>query len=101
VRPACDAGQLEALTGYGRALGLAFQITDDILDVVGDSAALGKTAGRDEALNKSTYPALFGLDGARQLAERRAEEAIDSLERRGLASPPLVALARYVVERSA
>jgi geranylgeranyl diphosphate synthase, type II len=97
----CDDAQLVSLTGYGQALGLAFQITDDILDVVGDSEALGKTAGRDEALNKSTYPALFGLDGARQLAQRRAEEGIDSLERRGLASPPLVALARYVVERSA
>jgi geranylgeranyl pyrophosphate synthase len=88
---------LEALTGYGEALGLAFQITDDILDVVGDQASLGKAAGRDEHLRKASYPAVFGLDGARALARARAEEAKAALN--GLRSAELLALADYVVER--
>ena len=90
-------GALSALTTYGEALGLAFQITDDVLDVVGDQEALGKTAGRDAHLRKASYPALFGLDGARSLARQRAEEA-----KRALADVPsaeLAALADYVVER--
>ncbi|HEX6069105.1 MAG TPA: farnesyl diphosphate synthase [Longimicrobiaceae bacterium] len=88
---------LEALTRYGSALGLAFQITDDVLDVVGNAEALGKAAGRDEHLRKASYPALFGLDGARTLARARADEAKDALA--GLRSAELVALADYVVER--
>jgi geranylgeranyl diphosphate synthase, type II len=89
--------QLAALTGYGRALGLAFQIADDILDVVGDTGALGKTAGRDQLLEKSSYPSLYGLDGARRLARERVEEAKAALE--GIASSELLALADFVVER--
>jgi geranylgeranyl diphosphate synthase, type II len=91
--------RLTALTAYGQALGLAFQITDDVLDVTGDIAALGKSAGRDEALKKSTYPALHGLEGARALARRKAEEAVDALEAGGVRSTLLVLLARFVVER--
>jgi geranylgeranyl pyrophosphate synthase len=91
-------GQLEALSRYGAALGLAFQIADDVLDVVGDEAELGKAAGRDAALRKASYPALFGLDGARALARTRADEAKRALD--GFASPELLALADYVVERS-
>lgn len=92
-----DERALAALTAYGQSLGLAFQITDDILDVAGDSAALGKTAGRDEALRKASYPSLFGLDGARKLARERCEEAKAALD--GIAAPDLVALAEYVVSR--
>lgn len=88
---------LSALTGYGEALGLAFQITDDILDVVGSSEALGKEAGRDEVLKKASYPSLFGLDGARGLARARADEAKAAL--RGVSSPFLETLADFVVER--
>lgn len=91
------AEALEALTAYGDALGLAFQITDDILDVVGDQESLGKAAGRDEHLRKASYPALFGLEGARALARGRADEAKDALA--DLRSPELLALADYVVER--
>lgn len=71
----CDATLLSDLTTYGQALGLAFQIADDVLDVEGDSDALGKTAGRDQALAKASYPALHGLEGARALARARIDEA--------------------------
>lgn len=90
---------LESLTRYGRALGLAFQIADDILDVTGDSAELGKTAGRDESLQKASYPSLFGLEGARKLARARADEAKDSLA--DVSSPELHFIADYVITRSA
>ena len=97
IAAAADAATLEALSAYGRALGLAFQIADDILDVVGDSEALGKVAGRDEALRKASYPSLYGLDGARAMARARADEAKAALA--GIGSPELTALADYVVER--
>jgi geranylgeranyl diphosphate synthase, type II len=88
---------LDAVTRYGSALGLAFQIADDILDVTGDTGALGKTAGRDAVLRKSSYPALHGLEGARRLARATSEEAKSAI--RDLCSPELVALADYVVDR--
>ncbi|HEX5520993.1 MAG TPA: polyprenyl synthetase family protein, partial [Longimicrobiaceae bacterium] len=93
--------ELAALGAYGEAVGLAFQIADDILDVVGESAALGKAAGRDARLGKATYPSLFGLDGARALARARADEAVAALGAAGLVSPELAALAAYIVERGA
>ncbi|CAN5641175.1 polyprenyl synthetase family protein [soil metagenome] len=98
---AAGAGEreTEALTACGRALGLAFQIADDILDVTGNSAALGKTAGRDQSLGKATYPALHGLEGARALARAKADEAVAALRGAGIASPELEALALHVVER--
>jgi geranylgeranyl pyrophosphate synthase len=92
------ADLLDALTRYGSALGLAFQITDDILDEVGDAASLGKAAGRDRELRKASYPSLHGLDGARALARQRADEALEALG--GVQSPALVQLAHYVVERT-
>jgi len=88
---------LDDLTAYGEALGLAFQIADDVLDVVGDPDALGKVSGRDQRLEKSSYPALYGLEGARALARERAEEAKSALS--GAVSQELAALADYVVER--
>lgn len=97
IAAGADEHTLAALTAYGESLGLAFQITDDVLDVAGDSAALGKTAGRDEALRKASYPSLFGLDGARKLARDRCEEAKAALD--GVAAHDLVALAEYVVSR--
>lgn len=91
--------QLAGVTGYGEALGLAFQIVDDVLDVVQHSHALGKTAGKDERVGKATYPALFGVDGARALAVRRVDEAVSALRAAGIASSELEAIARFVVER--
>ena len=99
---AAGAGEIElaALTAYGQNVGLAFQIADDILDVTGDSATIGKTAGRDQSLGKATYPAFYGLDGARRLAHERVDAAIDALRSAAIAVPELEALARYVVQRS-
>ncbi len=89
----------DAVTVYGASLGLAFQVTDDILDVTGSSAVLGKTAGRDSALEKATYPALMGLDAARRRAEEEVEGGLAALAAAGMESEELTALARYAVER--
>jgi geranylgeranyl pyrophosphate synthase len=86
---------LLALTRYGEALGLAFQIVDDVLDVTGSAESLGKQAGRDQALRKASYPALFGLEGARVLARARADEAKAALG--AVASNRLRELADFVV----
>jgi farnesyl diphosphate synthase/geranylgeranyl diphosphate synthase type II len=94
-----DAG-LVALRRYGADIGLAFQIADDVLDVTGTSDQLGKTAGKDEALSKSTYAQLLGIEGARAEAERLARSAVEHLDRAGLASPALGSLAHYIVTRN-
>ncbi|HEU4643814.1 MAG TPA: farnesyl diphosphate synthase [Gemmatimonadaceae bacterium] len=88
-----------ALEGYGAAVGLAFQIADDVLDATATTAQLGKTAGRDAALGKSTYPALLGVEGAVRRASDLADEARQALAAAGLLSPALERLARFVVER--
>ena len=98
--PRVAPSALAALRGYGAALGLAFQVVDDILDVTADSATLGKTAGKDAAADKPTYVSLLGLTGARAEAQRLLEEALAALECSGLAdAAALHALARMVVER--
>lgn len=89
---------LEALDDYGRSIGLAFQIADDILDATATAEALGKNPS-DTTLDKSTYVSLYGLEEARRQARAGVEAALDALSRAGLSSPPLEALARYVVER--
>jgi len=94
------AKRVAALDRYGTALGLAFQVMDDVLDVTGTTAALGKTAGRDMALGKSTYPSLIGLTAARYLAERKVEEARSELREEGLLTPDLERFAAFVVERA-
>ena len=91
--------RIEALGVYGRAIGLAFQIADDVLDVTETSDVLGKTAGRDVVLQKSTYPALLGIDGARARASALVDEGCDALRAAGLLTPQLEHLARYVVAR--
>ena len=90
-----------ALEDYGAALGLAFQVVDDILDVVADSATLGKTAGKDAAADKPTFVSLLGLDAARAYADALMRRALEGLERSGLTdTAALAALARQVVTRS-
>jgi farnesyl diphosphate synthase len=90
-----------ALSGYGEAIGLAFQIVDDILDVTQDSATLGKTAGKDQHANKPTYVSVLGLAAAGQRARRLRDEALDHLEAGGLPSTArLRQLADMLVERS-
>jgi geranylgeranyl pyrophosphate synthase len=94
------ADHLAALRAYGEAIGLAFQIADDILDATATSAQLGKTAGRDAALAKSTFVSVLGVGAARAEAERLAAQAVDRLRRAALVSPTLVALAHYIVTRT-
>ena len=94
-----DAERVAAIERYAREVGLAFQIIDDVLDVEGDPASLGKTAGKDAASEKPTYPALFGLEQSRALANeclRRAHEALDSA---GLRNSLLAGLADWDVTR--
>jgi geranylgeranyl pyrophosphate synthase len=91
--------QLEALDEYGRHIGLAFQVVDDILDVEGDSETLGKTAGKDNEANKPTYVKLMGLEGAKAEAQRLLEAALDALSDFGESADHLRDLARYIVER--
>jgi len=91
--------EVEALAAYGEDVGLAFQVADDVLDTTGTSDQLGKTAGRDEALRKSTYVKLLGVEEARAEAERLAERAIRHLADGGVASEALTALAEYIVNR--
>ena len=91
--------QLKALSGFGEEIGLAFQVADDVLDVTGTSDELGKTAGRDEALQKSTFVRLMGVDGARREAARLARRAVEHLDGAGIASPSLTTLADYIVSR--
>jgi geranylgeranyl pyrophosphate synthase len=95
-----DAGRIRALEAYGEALGLAFQIMDDVLDVTGTTEALGKTAGRDTALRKSTYPSLMGLENARGMAQRKVEEARAHLARESLLTSDLEGFTRFVVDRA-
>ena len=90
---------LRAFERYGSAVGLAFQIADDVLDVTSTTDELGKTAGRDAELKKSTYPALLGLAGARARAEKLCDDACLALREAGIASPQLESLARFVVDR--
>jgi farnesyl diphosphate synthase len=84
---------------YAEALGLAFQIRDDILDVEGDSATLGKTAGKDAADSKPTYPAILGMDASRTRLAKLTDDAIAALAPLGGRARELVELARYVAER--
>ncbi len=99
ILASADAGQREAILGYGRALGLAFQVVDDILDITATTAELGKTAGKDEKQGKATFPAFWGIEGSRKEAQRLLAEALESLRIFGDGGRDLEALARYVVER--
>jgi geranylgeranyl diphosphate synthase type II len=91
--------QLTALDAYGERLGLAFQIVDDLLDQEGTAAALGKRTRKDGEHGKLTFPALLGAEESRRRAEQLVAGAIDAVGVFGPKSDPLVALAKYVVER--
>ena len=94
-----DQLQLQALQTYARAIGLAFQVQDDILDVESDTETLGKRQGADIARDKPTYPALLGLDAAKAYALELRDQALHALRPFDAAAEPLRALARYIVER--
>ena len=94
-----DDRVIAAIDHYAAHVGLAFQIVDDILDVAAESAALGKTAGKDAAAGKPTYPALFGLDRSRALAAACLADAEQALGDVGLSESHLAGIARWIVAR--
>lgn len=101
ARLACTAQDTVArLRTFGENAGLAFQIVDDILDMTQTSAQLGKTAGKDTATEKATWPAVFGIERSREDAARLIADAFAALEPFGDAADPLKSLARYLVERT-
>ncbi len=91
--------EIDHLRAFGKSVGLAFQIVDDILDVTQTSEQLGKTAGKDLASEKVTYPALFGIAKSEQKADELVRSALQQLESFGARSEPLKELARFLVER--
>lgn len=91
--------KLEALTDFGYHLGLAFQVIDDILDVTQTTEKLGKTAGKDQAVAKATYPAILGLDKARKEAARLTNKAMSALEPFGKRAARLQQIAEYLLKR--
>jgi len=95
-----SAAERQWLKRYGQAAGLAFQVADDILDIVADQELLGKDVGSDQERGKATYPALLGLDGARAKARDLKQQALAALDDFGPAAQPLRAIAAYIVDRS-
>ena len=100
ISAGADKDQLAALDKYAAAIGLAFQVQDDILDVTGDTATLGKQQGADIARNKPTYVSLLGLDAAKAKATELHRQALDALDSFGASAIQLRQLAGYIVERS-
>ncbi len=97
----CGAGadDLASLDRYGEAVGLAFQIADDILDIEGDQETIGKDVGSDEGKEKSTYPATIGIEASRRQAEALVNQAIAAVDRFGDRGEQLKLIARYIIER--
>jgi geranylgeranyl diphosphate synthase type II len=91
--------QISALNRYGQKIGLAFQISDDILDIEGDSRRMGKSAGSDERKGKLTYPSVLGVDKSKDIQEEIIESAIGALKGFDREAEPLRQIARYIIER--
>lgn len=94
-----DQAQLGYLKTYARSIGLAFQVADDILNVEGNPAVMGKAVGTDRLNKKSTYPSLLGLDASKQFAQKLIHQALQALEAFDNKADPLRALATYIIER--
>ena len=90
---------ISRLRTFGEKAGLAFQIVDDVLDLTEDSAQLGKTAGKDAAVTKATWPAVFGIEKSLADAQALIADAFDALAPFGPAADPLKSLAQYLVDR--
>lgn len=95
-----NASQIERLKNYTRHIGLAFQVTDDILNVQGDPKLLGKAVGTDRDRNKNTYPALLGLDASKTRARDLIEQALQALDSFDYQAEPLRAIAHYIINRN-
>lgn len=94
-----QAADYDALDQFGRDVGILFQIKDDILDVEGETAVIGKPAGSDESLNKATYPALFGIEASKRRCDELLAQALHRIEHFGDSAAALAWLARYIVSR--
>ena len=92
--------QLQQLDHYGKCIGLAFQIVDDILDITGDTETLGKTGGKDAAQHKTTYASLLGLPQASERASQLYDDAVAALDAFGERADPLRELAKLIIQRS-
>jgi geranylgeranyl diphosphate synthase type II len=92
-------GMLRSLTKYGKNIGLAFQIIDDVLDVVGTREELGKSTGTDTTRGKNTYPSVFGLEESKRKAESLIEGSLKTLERFDKRADPLREIAKYILKR--
>jgi geranylgeranyl pyrophosphate synthase len=97
--PLREVAVMQRLDHYAKCVGLAFQVRDDILDVEGDSVTLGKTAGKDKAQAKATYPALLGLEESRRMARRLCDDALAALDPLDQQADPLRWIAEYIVAR--
>ncbi len=95
-----DSGEVKSLSRYGEALGRAFQVVDDLLDVEGDEAEIGKDVGADERQNKATFPALVGIEAARAEAGALVQEAVDELSTFDVRADPLREIARFAFNRT-
>ncbi len=91
--------QIEQLKIYAKNIGLAFQVADDILNVEGDPALMGKAVGTDKERKKSTYPSILGLDESRYMAKQITENALHALDIFDSKADPLRSIARYIIER--
>ncbi len=94
-----EEDQVKALTSYGKSIGLAFQVSDDILDIEGDSRELGKNVGSDTRQEKITYPAVLGLNRSKEIQKELVERAIESLALFDQGAEPLRHIARYIIAR--
>jgi len=94
-----DESRIEAITSYGEKIGLAFQISDDILDIEGDSKTMGKQAGADEQRGKMTYPMVLGLNQSKKIQSDLVQTAVQDLREFGSRAEPLRQIARYIIER--
>ncbi len=99
----CKASEdkLKKLIEFSKNLGLVFQITDDILDITANEETLGKTVGKDEILNKNTFPKIWGLEESRKIAERKVKEAIKIISKLDINTKPLIDIAKFLIDRKA
>ncbi len=95
-----DSRQAELLRDYGRKIGLAFQVTDDLLNVEGNPELMGKAVGTDSERDKSTYPSVMGVEKTREFSKKLIQEALQTLETFDKQADPLRAIARYIIERN-
>ena len=100
LSPTCTRAQQEQLINFSVALGLAFQVKDDILDVIGDTQTLGKQAGADQERSKATWPGLFGLEDAKKRCDELMEQGLASLESFGERADPLRWMANFIIARN-